>query len=88
MKFRVDESYPGELQLPGDELRERLEAGCAEVLRQLGHDPLMKGWPGHSQPARGGEMRIVGDLSDMMVNAYVKRLARLQEDVQRLLSVR
>lgn len=83
MKLDLSESRPGEFaSLADEELRARARLALDTALNQITEpDRLIKAHP----VRRGGEMQVIEDLSQLLVDAYRKRMARLQADVERIL---
>ncbi len=69
----VSESYPGELNEEPDVLRAKLHKALHEALGQIS---LQKGGK-----ARGGELRVLAELSDLTERLYAERTERLRADM-------
>lgn len=83
MRVKVEESYPGEFQKGKERLREMLQAGFerqAQSLCGCGEHtdaPLIKAL------ARGGEVKALEELSELLAEPYRRRLKMLEDDVMR-----
>jgi len=80
MKFRLEESTPGEFErLGADSLREHVDVAVHEAVRALDlPDPLCKGGR--------GTIRAIDELGDLMVAKYQERARALAEEVATLIS--
>lgn len=79
MRVRVEESHPGELTgLSESELRERVQKATSRVVEKLAKGELSKAEPA---TPRGGEIRVLDELGEMIVEQYEARLGQLRKAV-------
>jgi hypothetical protein len=69
MKVIIEESYPGELDLPTSELQEKLHKALAVA----------------TDGRRGGEVDVIGELATLTVDSYNARMNLMTADVAKLL---
>ena len=79
MKVSIEESYAGEFSADSHELEKKLHKATHVAMAKILDERLVKG------QLRGGEVDVIDDLTDLMVQTYKKRMKRFRADAEKLL---
>lgn len=81
MRVRIEESTPGELtDLSAEELEAKVRKAARAAVAQVASGKLSKAQS--APPRRGGEVRVLDELGELVVQQYEARMGALRDAVQ------